>query len=136
VPAVRALPDAELVVTTYLRAHPDVAALVGTRVYTALPSTPTYPLVQVRRFGGIPVIDGHLDRASIQLDIWASSKQQARDTAATVQAALVAMPATPMAGVVVTRVRTEVGLSWQPENEGARPRYTFSAQVTLHNTPA
>ena len=133
---VRALPDAELVLTGYLRGHPDVAALVGTRVYTQLPTSPTFPLVQVRRFGGVPVIDGHLDRASVQIDVWAASKQQARDTAATVQAALIAMPSGPLAGAVVTRVRTETGLSWQPENEGARPRYVLAVEVTLHPLPA
>lgn len=132
--ALRLLPDAELLVVQALRATAEVAALVGTRVYTALPPDPTYPVVRVTRIGGIPAIRQHLDVARIQVDAWGTTKKQAFTVATTVQAALHAMVG-PHAGGVVTAVEDDLGLTWSPDPETDRDRYVFGVAVYTHPLP-
>jgi hypothetical protein len=49
---VRTLPDTVRALSEFLRADDDVAALVGDRVYSALPTNPTFPCVRLSRLGG------------------------------------------------------------------------------------
>lgn len=131
----RLLPDAEQLVTDWLRAHTDIDAIVGDRIFTALPKNPTYPCVVIRRLGGVPVIATHLDRARIQIDAWGRTKYEARTAAAAVQAALHEMPAGSHSVGVVTGVEDELGLTWSEDPTSERPRYTFGVLIFLHPTP-
>lgn len=130
----RLLPDAELLAVNALRANADLAALVGTRVYTAVPADPSFPLVRVSRIGGIPTIPQHLDVARLQVDAWGTTKHQARTVAATAQAALHAATGTHAQGVL-TGVDDDLGLSWQPDPETDQPRYVFGVALYIHPNP-
>ena len=61
------MPDAESVASKIIRAG------TGGRVYSSIPSKPTYPLIVVQRLGGIPRTR-RLDAANIQVDVWGTSK--------------------------------------------------------------
>lgn len=81
----------ELVVQGLLRTHPDVVEAVDTRVYTKVPSDPTFPLVRVRRLGGALVVSHHawLDAPRIQYDVWGDTKKATWRIADTVRRALI-----------------------------------------------
>ena len=86
----RVMPDAERIVSTYLRSVPAVAGLVADRVYTELPKAGgTFPLARLARIGGGPTgTPAYMDEARISVDIWGGSKYEARELAATIAAAL------------------------------------------------
>lgn len=131
----RVLPDAELLVSDWLRAHSDLDPILGNKIFTALPAGVSYPCLVIRRLGGVPVVRQHLDRARIQCDIWGRTKYEARTAAAAVQAALHEMPAATHALGVVTGVEDDLGLTWSEDPASNRPRYTFGVLVYLHPTP-
>lgn len=133
--ALRLLPDAELLVVNRLRATAEVTALVGTRVYTQIPATPTYPLIRVTRIGGVPAIRQHLDVARIQIDAWGATQYQARTVAATAQAAIHAATGTHATGVV-SNVEDDLGLTWSPDPDTDQPRYVFAVAISIHPTPS
>jgi uncharacterized protein DUF3168 len=64
--------DVEWLLHDYLVAQPELAALVGTRVSTALPQTPVYPLVLITRVGGTLRDQGYLDRPLVFVEAWAA----------------------------------------------------------------
>lgn len=130
----RLLVDAELLAVNYLRATAEVAAIAGSRIYTEIPPTPTYPLVRVTRIGGVPTIRQHLDVARLQIDVWGQTKFQARTLAATVQAAMWAAVGSHAEGVVAN-VEDDLGLSWSPDPDTDQPRYVFGVAVTIHPNP-
>lgn len=127
------LPDAELLAVGYLRGQAEVAAIVGTRVYTELPAAPVFPLLTLHRFGGVPTVPRRLDAARVQVEAWAETKFAARALAATAQAALFEMVGTFASGVV-TGVSYDLGLTWSPDTdvEPPRPRYIFGVIVHAH----
>lgn len=127
----RLLPDAERLTSAYLRAHPDLIALIGDRVFTALPGNPIYPLVALTRIGGVPVVEMHLDVARLQIDAWADTKGSARVVAATVQAAMHEMPGIHDLGVV-TAVEDDLGLTWSPDPLTNKARYVAGYAVFSH----
>lgn len=81
------LPDAEQIVSTYLRSRSEVTDLVADRVYTEMPrkaSDRVFPLVRVVRAGGGPVGSPiFIDRVLVSCDVWGGTKYQAREIAAT-----------------------------------------------------
>lgn len=134
-------PDAEAVVSWVLR-EADIEGL-GDRVYSSIPNTPTYPLIVVRRIGGVPAEIHHLDRARIQIDVWGEpatgGKGQAHDIAADARVAVleaegqrIASPPAPI-GAFVTSVEDDLGLMFQPDPNTGRDRYLFGVSVYLHD---
>jgi hypothetical protein len=76
------LPDAEVLVTTFLRQDPDVTALVGDEVYSTLPAKQaTWPVVRVTRVGGSADPLGIIDFPLVQVDVWGGPKTTAQDIA-------------------------------------------------------
>jgi hypothetical protein len=132
----RTLPDAELIVTTYLRGHADVAALVGTRVSTQLPPVPVLPLAIVARVGGVPSLSGYLDVARLELSAWAATKAAAHLLARTLEAVMLTLPGTRPAGVVTDVRQTDDGLRWAPDPDTDTPRYQLVFEVYTHPVPA
>lgn len=121
-------PDAELVAISYLRAQ-------GLNASSVLPSSPTRPNAVVTRVGGSPVVKWAVDQAVLQIDVWGSTKQQARDTAARAVTLLYQMPGRAGAdqGACVSDVDVVLGLTWQPDDvqNPPVPRYLFTVSVTL-----
>jgi hypothetical protein len=132
------VPDAERLVSRYLREHPDVAPLVGgERVYTAVPArVGSEPFALVQRIGGIPPLSRPLvlDEAQLQVDAWGGSKAQAWTLAETIRQALVDLPAAYPEGVVTGVVF--VAFRWQPDGTYKPPRPRYLLDVTTYTKPA
>jgi hypothetical protein len=129
----RVLPSIERLVVEYLRGSADVQALVNQRVSTALPTSPTFPLVSVLLVSGEERVQRHLDAATIQVDAWGGTKDQADLLARTVRAVLLEMPRAHDTATV-TAVITLVAPRWLPDetSEPSRPRYTADYQIVYH----
>lgn len=125
-----ALPDTEALVIWFL----SDALIAGGRVYGSFPEAPTYPLAVVQRVGGNPE-PRWLDKADLQVDVWAATRAEARDSAANAFASLMTMEGAIDTGTVqgvVTGVLPGSGLRWLPDEDTEQPRYTFSVLVTAH----
>ena len=133
--ALIAFPDIEAWLTAYLRAQPEIADLVGDRVYTEIPNSPTFPLVVCRRVGGAPLNTGralHVGRALCQIDAYGGPKATARALADLCRQAVHASVGT-QPNLVVSHV-LHGGLRWMPDTgfEPSRPRYLYDAQISFH----
>lgn len=126
--AIRTLPDAELVVANFLRAHPDLPGGVSTE----LPPQPSYPWLTVQRVGGIPSVANYLDVARLEITAWASTKDAAHGLARAAEAAALTLPGTRDGTVVTGVVQVGEGLRWNPDEETDRARYTFIIECYLH----
>ncbi len=116
--------DAELVAIDWLRAGlPDVTV--------SDESQGTLPEVVVSRFGGTTQAAGNRDRAHLDFDVYAATKQDARDYAAQALARMLESRYANHPGAVVLRVRDIAGLAWLPDPvRNDRPRYRFSVELT------
>jgi hypothetical protein len=129
------LPNTEALVSAFLRSHDDVDALVGDRVYTALPKDVTYPAVRVTQYYSQHVTQRPLwvVRNLLQVDCWGGSKIDAWRLASTVQAAMAEDLEGDHDHGVVCGVTFD-GMVDQPDqdHEPARPRFFFTCAVTAH----
>lgn len=132
---VELLPDVEALVSAYLRARSEITTLVAQRVYTALPSEPTWPLVRLTRIGGIPVMSRplRLDAATIQVDCYGGPKALAWEIAETCRAVLAESDRAVHSEGYVTGVQFGP-MNYLPDREysPAKPRYTFDVDVFVH----
>lgn len=129
-------PDAEALTGAWLRAG------TGWRAYSAIPSSPTWPLIRYRRIGGIPLDRRWVDRAALQFDVYADKLQsQAQDLAAAVRQRLMLMEGELFttaggdpADAEIKAVRDNLGMFYSPDPSytPARPRYIFGVELTLH----
>jgi hypothetical protein len=133
------LPDPELVLSAYLRAHHGVTALVD-EIGTQTPKKINEPWIRLVLIDGVgdrtsPAL--HLATALLQLDCYAGAERtgaqaQASLIARTVQHAIQAMPTVAHDGAVVTKATA----SWRrlPDTsiEPQRERYIVEATITLH----
>lgn len=135
--AVRVLPNVEGLFIAFLKADPDVAPMLGGRVYSSLPADKVWPAARVTRYAGAPVwqVPAELDRAELQLDVWADSKQVAWQVVATARAATAErMPGVHALGQVTA---VDLGqLAYDPDEtyDPALPRYV--ADLTVYARPA
>jgi Protein of unknown function (DUF3168) len=127
------LPDVERLVSSYLRAHPDVAALVVDRVYTAFPREAVLPLALVQRIGGVPPLSHPLvvDEAQLQVDAYADGKAAAWELLTTLLAAFdelegAVLPEGSIAAVRQGAIRYEADETFTP----SKPRYLFDVLLT------
>jgi hypothetical protein len=127
------LPDVVALTRSYLVTVDEVNTLVGTRVSTRLPNQPTLPAVTLQRVGGVPTVWQWLDRAAIDVNVWAADEASAWTVARTVRAALLVM-AGPFDEGVVTAVEDLSGLQWLPDTLVTPPvdRVHFSVAVSAH----
>lgn len=131
-------PDAEAA-AAYLIREADVPN-VGARVYSSIPTNPTYPLIILHRFGGVPAERRRLDRARIQVEAWGGTKSQARTAAAAARVALLAGAGTTLStgggapvNAFISEVEDELGLQWLPDPPTNRDRYIFGIAIYLHS---
>jgi len=134
------LPDTKLAVITGLQASPDlpgtvtVVGAVEDNLPTLVASTGPYVAVY-RPPGATPVFWGSIDRAMINVQVWASTEAAARDTAATVHAVLHALPGTTHACAYVERVEDITGLGEMPDpGLPTLYRQTLTVRVTARRT--
>jgi hypothetical protein len=128
VPAFITFADAQALAASVLRDALDCG------VYSQLPKAPTYPVVTVKRIGGVPTERHALDRARLQVDVWGRNQTEAFDVAAQARVVLMGMAGqkytTPIAGFV-SDVVDDLGLFWLPDPETKRDRYIFGVGVTI-----
>lgn len=105
-PTAVVLPDAELLVRTFLVGRSAITDIVGVdergegRVYTVIPNpAPTGPFLRLIRAAGPATSRRNIDRPLIQLDAYGGTKAQARNLVATVAAELEALEGATVAGV-------------------------------------
>lgn len=132
------LPNAEALVSAFLRAQPEIVALVGDRVYTAIPAETVYPLIRVTQYDDSKITSRvlWLVRFSIQIEAWGGSKGQAFNACATAQAALDQRGSGAHAQGVVTGVqfgsmRDLPDTAFSP----AKPRFLTTAYLFVHPNP-
>lgn len=147
-------PDVEGATRTYLRAHTDVAAVVSTRVFFAVPASATFPLVVLSQVGGFDDPgDAPTDEALIQFDCWGGlhtdtlaspNKAEADRTRRAVRQALydlnhdhtdVVLTGTDAHTVRLHGAAVQSDL-YLPDPDNARPRYVVTAQITAHRLVA
>jgi hypothetical protein len=132
------LPNVESLVSVFLAADPDMAAITGNRWYTDIPTAKTYPLGRVTLAADTKVTQRPLwlVTAVLQIETWGGSQWDATIAALTAQAVL----AERLEGIhergIVTGVRFGP-MRNVPDTEftPAKPRRIFTAQVTAHPTP-
>jgi hypothetical protein len=134
------IPDAEELLSVFLKAQPEMA---GVAVFRNLPAGDKYhllPIVRIYRWAGIPVVGEPLwaDAALLQIDVWAGSQSAAFSTASTVRALATARLIGVHPQGVVSRV--EFGLFryladptfTAPDRRTAIARYRFDTTITVH----
>lgn len=132
--AVRLLPSAEVLLVAYLKASPDVTALVGTRIGTQLYAG-TDPAIWLSLVTGSERVRNHLVAPVLDVRSYGGTKGQADVLARTVHAVLHDMPGSHAQGVV-TDVATLTLPSWLPDDgfDPPRPRYVGTYALTVHPT--
>jgi hypothetical protein len=127
------LPDVERLVSNWLRGDVDVFALVGDRVYTAMPQQAEFPLILIQRVGGTPPFSIPLthDLAQLQLDAYADGKALAHEVLGMALATLSVLEDQVQPEGVVSAVRFGA-IRWMPDEafKKAKPRYIVD--VTLN----
>jgi hypothetical protein len=132
------LPDAERMLSSFLRDNDDVIAQVDDRVYTVMPrdGVDKKPFVRLRLLGG-PPRRGPMRwsrTARIQIDVWATLKNQASLIAETIAAAIATgMVGTQPDGVVSAADVEEPAYNPDPDlSDPPTPRYTFDVMIDVH----
>ena len=134
-PDLALVPDAERLVSAYLRSEPRMQALAGERIYTAFPAKAgAEPMLLIQRVGGQPPFSYPfvVDAAELQLDAYGGPKVRAHELARTAQACLSALTGQVRPEGVVSAVELGV-VSWQPDEtyDPPRPRYLIDVTVTV-----
>jgi uncharacterized protein DUF3168 len=132
-PAFNVFPDAEAVVGKAIR-DASISGL-GNRVYSSIPNNPTWPLVLVRRIGGVPAVRQYLDTANVQIEVWGDTKANAQSIAQQARTAVLNLEGRTLTDPVnafVTGVDDSLGLFWMPDQETSRDRYIFGMLIWLH----
>lgn len=123
-------PDIEAMAARALRE----AGVCSGRAYSSIPGNPTWPLAVIQRLGGVASVERHLDQASIQVDIYGNNKSEARLEADRARLALHAAEGSSFATEhgFITGVEDSSGLTFLPDPETTRDRYTFTVLVYAH----
>jgi len=144
---IRTLPDIVRALSEFLRDDLDVADLVEDRVYSALPTSPTFPCVRLSRLGGqmrtAPAY--HLESSLIQVEALGGSRHDAWRIAETCRAVVVqrfvgTVPVGDSTAVVsiadVGGIREDTVKSL-PKNENGTERHRahFDAVIYAHPSP-
>ncbi|WP_327029711.1 hypothetical protein OG989_04095 [Micromonospora sp. NBC_01740] len=122
------LPDVDQALVDYLKAHPTLVPLHGSRVGTKLQSTS--PSVRITSLGGGQPWPWE-GLPEYQVEWWGGTDVQAKTLARTGEAALWAFLG-PIAGGRVTGVSVALSQLWSPDDTTARPRFITQVQYRVH----
>lgn len=124
-----AMPDAEAVVTTAIRAG------VVPPVSTTIPHDAEAPYVAVRRIGGAPVERHRLDAPEVQVDVYGPNKAESHDLAQAVRVAIHEAEGTTVTysdgAANVHGVDDAMGIAWLADPTTKRDRFTFTVRLYL-----
>lgn len=132
-----ALPDAEALLSQFLRDQDEIDEAINKRVYTAIPAKPTWPLVIITRVAGAPILSRPLvlDNPTIQIDAYGGSKKDAHDLIELVRRII---------AVRIQGVHEDLGnvtgyqfgsMSYLPDDSYAPSRPRYVADVQLFTKP-
>lgn len=127
------LPDVESVVVAYLKAHPDVIALVDPKnIGAELPPKSDFPYLQVTLGGGTVPVERFLAAPAVTIDAWGGTRLEARTLCATAHAALIELVGVQGSLGVVTGAATLLHPRKRTDRENNRPVYTAEVLIWLH----
>lgn len=110
------------------------AGIAGGRTYSTLPTSPTYPLILVKRIGGIPAHQRVLDTASLQIEAWGDSQKATFDVANAARTALLSMTSSTVTwtggAAWITEVRQNLGYQDLSDPVTGKDRTVFGMSVT------
>lgn len=124
-------PDAEAAVSTALRT-------AGFRCYSSIPKkAPQYPLIRIARVGGTPLDRHSHDVADLQLDVYGTTKSEARLYASQARTAVHGAESSTVAltsgDAWISGVQDISGLMWLPDTSNVPiNRYVLNLRVFLH----
>lgn len=129
------LPDSLRLVTSFLRAQPELTAVVSDRVYTVIPEAKTWPMVRVTAIGGetVHTRPWWLEQPLFQVEAFGGPQKQARDVANLCRSLLAERVIGTHDEGVVTDVSVG-GLADIPDDTftPAKHRTLFTAELTVH----
>lgn len=129
--------DVERLVSAWLRARPEITAIVSDRVVTETPNRAVFPFLRISQIGGAPVWSRPLwlDQSVIQLDAFGGPKVQARALIDAARAALAEdfLGDHPGVGVVTSVLFGD--LSYVPDDLWEPPKPRYAATVSIYTHP-
>lgn len=127
------LPDTESMVVAYLKAQPDVLALIpATNIATELTAGSTFPFLQITLITTQVPVERYLAGAAIQIDAWGGTRLEARALCQTAHAALIEMIGIQGVLGTVTGVGTITGPRKLIDSINNRARYQSEVRVWTH----
>lgn len=131
------LPDVVSALVAWLKAVPEVAALVGDRIGTHLTGTNEWPAVRIDPIGGDPILEFRIDQPNLQIHYFATSDVAAMNGARTVRAAVSAMAGFRVPGQIVVIDVTTSSPQLLPDEDRTPTiaHATFSASVAVRPDP-
>lgn len=132
------MPNTARLVSAFLRDQTELSAVVTDRIYTKLPTSKTFPLMQVRRVGGTQRIEHvyWVEDVLLQIDAWGGPAEQAWSLAESARAILSQrLPGSHSGDVEAVVSAVQVGGVVEDSDEtepNSRPRARFDATVTVH----
>lgn len=128
-----AFPDCEKLVKDLLEADSGVTALVSSRVFMGIPSSPTWPLITIKQIGGTN--DGsqaEIARDTIDIQCWGSDRNKAQAAAVkdAVRTCLAAIIRRTTVGGQVCHGANIDSIVYVPDQDSGRPRYIVTTTVT------
>lgn len=127
-PPLTVFPDAEAVTISLLTAALPAGVTVGSEWPEAL--TDNLPVVAVSLGGGGSQLKGVTRAATLDCDVLAATKAEARDLAALVSAHLLAAQGSVQPGARIYGVE-EVSLIWLPDEVTDTPRYVLVMSMVI-----
>jgi len=108
-----------------------------TRVYSSLPSdagsgSRPWPIVVVRRLGGLPVNDRWLDRGNLQIETWGNNQKECFDIFNASRNALFDSVSTTVSNCVITNARVILGPQDIPDPSTGRDRVVGGVALFGH----
>lgn len=137
------LPDATRLVCDFLRAAPEVTAVVADRVFTELPADKTFPLVLVRRILSTPLATRPWWAETVTLDVnvYGGRTTEAHQLAQVIRSLMAGQlsgnhPQGTVCGVTVLSMVDAPDPDVPPLSDGRpRRRVVCSVAVTVHPVP-
>lgn len=131
--------NVELILSTFLRAQPELTALVGDRIYTDLPHKREYPLVSLSRTGGGYTTKQPfwLESAEITLEAVGGTHKQAQEIASVCLNLMAARlrgryPEGSITGLADNTLAYDPDTDLSDDSGTSRPRYILTANVLAH----
>lgn len=133
-------PDFETIAVAWLKASAEVIAVVPVAAIATKLRRPWEPgdvALRIRRLGGLPTEGAteHLKRGRLQVECFAGDEDTAALGARLAMARLRELAGTTDGDVVVTEVRTDLGLSNVPDPDSSAERFLGGVVLYGHAAP-